>query len=485
MRDYLQLYINGESYEISGNDAWLTLSQYLRNHLRMTGTKIVCEEGDCGSCSVLICDLKESQPTYKPIDSCIAFLFQLDGFHIVTVEGLAYSKELTVVQQAMIDCHGSQCGFCTPGFVMAMTGVMEKRHNTSSLLSSNSSAANCAASCDWRTELSGNLCRCTGYQSILDACEQIDSAEYQKLEMRYPIQAIQAMYAPYEDDSVEIEFGSQKLFIPTSIEEALQFKHAYPNARWIAGATDVGVQSNKRSTKPEWVVSLRRIAELQSIEVGNDSIIFGAAVSWSQMLPVLETHMPRYADIITIFGSPQIRNMGTIGGNIANASPIADSLPLLYVMDCELELVSSTGSRWVNINQFYSGYKQFDLKPSELIARVRIPKLTAAESMRLYKVSRRRDMDISTFTAAIRLAIESDVIKSASIAFGAVGPTVLRLPRTESFLIDKPFSLETMQEAGEIVLDEITPISDVRGSADYRYQLAKNALMKFYYEETQ
>ncbi len=353
MRDYLQLYINGESFEVTGTDAWLTLSDYLRNHLRMTGTKIVCEEGDCGSCSVLVCDLKESQPTYKPIDSCIAFLFQLDGYHIVTVEGLANSKELSTVQQAMIDCHGSQCGFCTPGFVMAMTGVMEKVASRPSSVTPSTSSG-CGASCDWRTELSGNLCRCTGYQSILDACEQIDPAEYQKLERRYPIQAIQAMFAPYEDDAVQIEAGTQKLFIPASLEAALQWKQAHPQSRWISGATDVGVQSNKRNSKPELAVSLRRITQLQSIEVTDDSIIFGAAVSWSQMLPILEECLPRYADIITIFGSPQIRNMGTIGGNIANASPIADSLPLLYVMECELELVSSTGSRWININQFYS-----------------------------------------------------------------------------------------------------------------------------------
>ncbi len=476
MRDYLLLFINGQTHKVSGSDAWLSLGVFLRQRLRLTGTKIVCEEGDCGSCSVLIADLDQANPTYYPIDSCIAFVFQLDGTHIITVEGLSDSENLTSVQQAMIDCHGSQCGFCTPGFVMAMTGVMERRCVVGA------SASDQAY--DWPLELSGNLCRCTGYQPILEACHQAGSEDYQQLEGRYPMQAIQTRYASHEGESIGITHGKRQLFVPRSLPEALQLKRDFPAARWVAGATDVGVQSNKRHASPDLAIVLRRIRKLKTIENSEAALTIGSAVSWTEMLPFCDEHFPPFTKIVNLFGSPQIRNMGTIGGNIANASPIADSLPLLHVLECELELVSTEGSRWVNINRFYTDYKQYDLKPNELIARVKLPKQSSRDVLRLYKVSRRRDMDISTFTAAIRMQILSGVVHSASLALGAVGPTVLRLPRTEAYLTGKAFSLDTMAAAGEIVVDEITPISDVRGSADYRYQLAKNILLKFYCEES-
>ncbi len=474
MRDYLLIYINGQAHEISGEEAWLTLSQYLRQRLRLTGTKIVCEEGDCGSCSVLLADLLADHPVYTPVDSCICFLFQLDGHHVVTVEGLSHSPELSTVQQSMIDCHGSQCGFCTPGFVMAMTGVMERATCGSTRV----------AAPDWRTELSGNLCRCTGYQPILNACEQLKTADYVRLDERYPIAAMQASYAPLEADIVAIAYGKKKCFLPVTIAECLELKSLHPEARLVAGATDIGVQSNKRHSTPDVVIGLRRIAELQSIEVHPDHLQLGAGVTWSQMLPILEASLPSFAEVIKVFGSPQIRNMGTIGGNLANASPIADSLPLLHVMECELKLASVSGTRWLNINKFYKGYKQYDLNSDEIIASAKLPRLTTEDRLRLYKVSRRRDMDISTFTAAIRMRVQAGIIEQASIAFGAVGPIVLRLPKTEAYLKDKAFTKETMQAAGDVAVQEITPISDVRGSADYRYQLSKNVLMKFYYEES-
>lgn len=477
MRDYLLIYINGHEHQISGADAWLTLSEYLRQRLRLTGTKIVCEEGDCGSCSVLIADLHQPKPSYYPIDSCIVFLFQLDGTQIVTIEGLSDPKELTIVQQAMIDCHGSQCGFCTPGFVMAMTGVMERQTARDDFASN-------ARSFDWPVELSGNLCRCTGYQPILNACQQISNANYQRLNSRYPMQAIQTMYAPYNVDSVRIRHRDRQIFVPRSLPECLQIKYDLPSARWVAGATDIGVQSNKRHASPDQAIVLRNIDALKTIEDTADAITIGSAVTWTQILPYCEEHLPQFAEIINIFGSPQIRNMGTIGGNLANASPIADTLPLLCVLEAELELASSQGTRWVNINRFYIGYKKLDLNPTEMIVRVKLPKLNLRDRLRLYKVSRRRDMDISTFTAAIRIQVESGVIQQASLAFGAVGPIVLRLPQTEGYLVGKPFSSETMAAAGEMVVDEITPISDVRGTANYRFQLAKNVLMKFYFEES-
>ena len=210
--------------------------------------------------------------------------------------------------------------------------------------------------------------------------------------------------------------------------------------------------------------------------------MIGARTSWTELEAFCKTASPEFHKIVAVFGAPQIRHVGTIGGNIANASPIADSLPFLHVMDARLELQSAAGSREVNINDFYTGYKQFDLRPGELIARIRVPMLAVGEELRLYKVSRRRDLDIATFTAAIRMQLDGETISSASIAFGAVGPTVLRARKTESFLRGRQLDESTMREAGELAVAEISPISDVRGAADFRYQLTRNVLLKFLYD---
>jgi xanthine dehydrogenase small subunit len=255
-----------------------------------------------------------------------------------------------------------------------------------------------------------------------------------------------------------------------------------PHARLVAGATDVGVQVNHGAALPQAIVDLHHIHELRTLRITDDEVIAGALTTWTDLEAACRQHLPEFYRIVCLFGSPQIRNMGTLGGNIANGSPIADSLPFLYVMESELDLVSSTTSRTVNINDFFSGYKQCDLQPSEMIARVRIPLPDQREVLRLFKVSRRRDLDISTFTAALRLRMEGQRIARAAIALGGVGPNIIRARRTEAFLVDEALTLETASAAGDLAVSEITPISDVRGSADYRRQLTRNIFLRLYYE---
>jgi xanthine dehydrogenase small subunit len=272
------------------------------------------------------------------------------------------------------------------------------------------------------------------------------------------------------------------------VAEAIEFRSKHPHAKIVAGATDVGVQLNKRVIEPTVFLDLNRMAELKNLKIeksaeGGRAMVAGARCTWTEMLALCEKEVPQFAEILSVFGSPQIRHVGTIGGNIINASPIADSTPFLFVAEAELELAGPHGRRRVNINNFYQGYKKFDLKPDELLSSIRIPLPHAGELLRLFKVTRRRDLDISTFTAAVRLRLDGDTISHVALAYGAVGPTVLRLRKTEQFLTGKPFSAETMQQAGEAAIAEITPISDVRGSADYRYQLARNVLLKLYHEQ--
>jgi xanthine dehydrogenase small subunit len=473
MRDQVLLYINGRQHQVASRLALLSLSDYLRHELGLVGTKIVCSEGDCGACSVLVGRPNEGRLRYLSVDSCIQFMFQLDGTHVVTVEGLSPGGQLSAVQQAMVDCHGSQCGFCTPGFVVAMTGMLE---DCSRL-----------GEADMRYGLTGNLCRCTGYTPIMESGFGVDSATHMRLEEMYPSAPLLAQLAESSGDNIELtaDCGGQRhtLFSPTDVRSAVDFLAAHAQATIVAGATDIGVRINKSHALPETILDLNRLAELETVSVENDRLVLGARASWTALEGLCQRLLPQFHEVVTVFGSPQIRNVGTIGGNIVNASPIADSLPFLHVMEAELELTSQSGTRLVNINDFYLGYKQLDLEPGELLTRVFVPLPDDGEIVRLYKVSRRRDLDISSFTAAIRLRLVGHTIADAKIAYGAVGPTVVRARRTEDFLCGQTFAEDTMRQAGDIAVDEVTPISDVRGSADYRYQLTRNVLLKLYHQE--
>ncbi len=478
-RDHIVLYLNGQRREVRGGDCFLSLSDFLRNRQGLVGTKIVCSEGDCGSCTVLVGQLDGDEIRYRPIDSCIRFMFQLDGTHVITIEGLQANGNLTPIQQSMVDCHGSQCGFCTPGFVMAMTGLCED--SNSNTLTEN----------DWRQGLTGNLCRCTGYTSIIKAGMNAAQCQSNVVGKQAFSQSEKSTLIKLCRDTLDLRGQcnsvEQRAYCPVALDKAVKFRQDHPTAKVIAGATDVGVQLNKRVIEPTVFLDLNRISELEGVQVKPDgepkTMVAGARATWTELLEAYKVEVPEFAQILSVFGSPQIRHVGTIGGNIINASPISDSIPFLMVMETELELVGSSGRRQVSINNFYQGYKRFDLRSDELLASVRIPLPSSDDLLRLYKVSRRRDLDIATFTAAIRLRLDGDTITDAALAYGAVGPTVIRLRQTEQFLQGKPFREETMQAAGDVAIEEITPISDVRGSADYRYQLARNVLLKFWQEQ--
>jgi xanthine dehydrogenase small subunit len=484
MRDYVRFFLNGQEQIVRGDAAFVTLAEYLRLNCGLPGTKIVCAEGDCGACTVLVGranphphplsrkagrgeqevlpspSFAEEGVQNLPVDACIQFIFQLDGTHVVTVERLTQNGDLHPVQQAMVDCHGSQCGYCTPGFVMALAGW---------------AANGCKA--DQRISLTGNLCRCTGYVPILEATERIRST------VQWAESSGTANEANEDPEPLEIRGGKRVYFAPTELAFAVAFKAYNPDAAIVAGATELGVWRNKRGIEPGSMLSLARIAELNAIETTPQSITFGANVTWSQVETALRERLPQFRRIIERFGSPQIRNVATLAGNIANGSPIADSLPLLMVMDAQLEIVGPRGSRARSINGFYTGYKKMDLRRDELIARVILPLPKAGEKLRLYKVSRRTDLDISTFGAAIRIHTQGDVVRSAAIAYAGVAPTVVRLPMTEAMLVGRPFDEDTFREAGRRARAEVTPITDVRGSADFRLQLCENVLRKFYHDE--
>lgn len=468
MREYLHFFVNGKEQKISGSEAFQPLSNFLRCQMAITGTKVVCEEGDCGACTVLVGKLKNGKIEYKPVNSCIQFLYQLDLTHIISIEGLKNKQELNPVQEAMVQCHGTQCGFCTPGFVVAMCDYFDKNKQPCT-----QGIKDC---------LTGNLCRCTGYEPIIKAGLNVDVNALIPLSDLYPPAEMTKTFEAGRKESVQIDAPEGKVFLPASIADAAKFKASNADTVIIAGGTDICVLMNKRAYAPKTIMSFCNIDGMSEIKIADNKIQVGATVTLSELETFVREKIPAFFDILWVFGSPQIRNAGTLAGNIANASPIADTPPFLFVMDAVLNLHGKNGTRQVRINDFYKGYKKFDLNSDEFISSIEIPLPIAGEQIKLYKISRRKHLDISTNTAAFKLKLNADKIEDIAIAYGGVAAVVLRMPKTEAFLKGKALSLSTFQKAGEIACTEITPISDVRGSKDFRLQLAKNMLSKLYYE---
>lgn len=515
-RDHVLLAVNGVLHEVRGASAFLTLSTYLREELRLVGTKIVCSEGDCGACSVLVGELTARDGLrYRAVDSCIAFVCQLDGCHVVTVDALARQREaqevadLHPVQRAMAECYGSQCGFCTPGFVIAITDLVNGAALNGALPSP--SAVN--------TALSGNLCRCTGYVQILDAVRSVDLSAVPQpgelfdegplveafaaaLERPVRVEATPVAEASGHSDldgtsgcSFEGNLSGCRIEIPRTAAQALALRAASPAARVVAGATDLGVRHNKGQLPPgDRLLLSSNLEGFGGVEVLPAETVdggvqprrlrLGAMARWSEVLAECAELAPEFAEVLARFGGPQIRNLGTVGGNVINASPIADSVPFFFVSNASLRLVSQRGAREVPIVDFYRGYKSFDLAPDELLQSLTLdlPEPSRGERVLLVKASRRRDLDISTFTAALWVRTGGGEVLEARVAYGGVGPTVMRLPETEAVLTGASFDSELFRQAGAQAAREILPISDVRGAASYRHLLARNVMIRFYRE---
>jgi xanthine dehydrogenase small subunit len=470
MRDHLLIYVNGHAIRVSSDDAFLTLAEFLRRRRQLTGTKVVCAEGDCGACAVLVgrvaADSKSIQ--YASVNSCIQMMFQLDATHVVSVEGLKYGGELNPIQQAMVSCHGTQCGFCTPGFVVSLCDLMQRDEQVSGH--------------DVRRGLVGNLCRCTGYDSIVRAAMQADRLAMKSLDELYPPEKMLVDLAAAGSEEVGVASGGARFFKPVSLESALRFRQENADCLIVSGATDLGVQRNKGTRKFTTVMNCSAVRELQGIEVSQRKLCIGATATLTELERVSTTHLPELSRSLAYFGSPLIKNAGTLAGNLVNASPIGDMIPAFFVLEGEIEIAGGSSRRWIRIEEFYAGYRKTVLKSDEMVTRMRLPIPLEGEIFKIYKVSKRKDLDISSFDAAIWMRMSGERIEQIRIAYGGVGPMVVRLPRTETFLTGKIGTRELFVEAGNIAREEVTPISDVRGAEAYRRTLAKNILVKFWQE---
>lgn len=475
MRKKIVFYLNGQRKEVGPDKGSMMLAEYLRYDQNLTGTKIVCAEGDCGSCSVLRFFphfTGTDAGNYLPINSCITLVAQMDGSSLVTVDALKKGDELHETQKVMVDCHGSQCGFCTPGFVIALTGLVEEKLSKKDLEVGLEEAKNC---------MTGNLCRCTGYQPIINAALAIDLKNCESVKERFFSEQQEADLLRTYNEHVLMESDEFTFFAPKTIDEAIDFFKIYPDARILGSATDLGVIHNKRKIKLNQILSLHLISELYHIEQKGQEIKFGARVTHTEFRHFIKDKIPEFATYLDIFASPQIKNIGTIIGNVANASPIGDTPPALLALDAIVCIMGPQGAREVPLSKFFLAYRKTSLVHGEIITAVKFNLPAKNSILKFYKNSNRKDLDISAINLAIKLDWKDNnrkVISNITIAAGGVAATPLRFTKTEEYL-KKNFDIDA---ATAILHGEFTPLSDVRASSAYRHVLMENLFRQFFAE---
>jgi xanthine dehydrogenase small subunit len=443
-----------------------TVLEWLRESERSIGTKEGCAEGDCGACATVVVRERDGRLVYEPVNACITLLGQLDGAELITVEDLADDGELHPVQAAMAREHGSQCGFCTPGIVMSLFAHYHCCNGATTRAALNNA-------------LAGNLCRCTGYRPIVDAGLEACSAAAEDRFTRNAAARLEALRAL--DDKTDIFVGGHRSFFaaPASEQSLAQLYAQHPDATIVAGATDVGLWITKKLAPIEKVIHVGRVAELSSIETTSDGHAIGATVSLARAEPVLGSIDPDIAEVLRRFGPIQVRACGTVGGNIANGSPIGDLAPMLIVMGAAVELRRGEEIRTLPLESFFLSYGKQDRKPGEFVRRLLVPKLAPGTHFRAYKISKRFDEDISALLAAFCLKVDAGRISEAKVAFGGMAGIPKRASAVESAM--RGLSLTDMlrwHEAADAVGVDFTALTDLRASAAYRVRVARNLVIK-------
>ncbi|WP_162652760.1 xanthine dehydrogenase small subunit [Lentilitoribacter sp. Alg239-R112] len=472
-RDHINFLLNDKSVRLTDIPASATLLDYLRLEQRLRGTKEGCAEGDCGACTVLVGRISNDRLIYETVNSCIRFLGSLDGCHIVTIEHLKKSDgSLHPVQQAMVDHHGSQCGFCTPGIVMSLYALWMENPTPSNQ--------------EIEIALQGNLCRCTGYEPIIHAAQAISSIDTPENDpLKTERDEIKNRLKSFNDNArVDIKFEEEHFIVPASLDDFADARVKYPNSTIVAGSTDVGlwVTKNMRPITPAIFIS--NLDELQKINVSASQISIGAGVTYNDMQDVVEKHIPQLKGFWNRIGGMQVRNMGTVGGNIANGSPIGDTPPALIALGAELRLRCGGKQRSLPIESFFIDYGKQDRKTGDFLEQINIPIPDPSDFFAVYKISKRRDEDISALCGAFKVRISNGMISDAKIAFGGMAATPKRATNVEKKLIGKSWSMDTISTSMVFFEEDYAPLSDWRASSDYRMLVAKNLLLRFFKEMT-
>jgi xanthine dehydrogenase small subunit len=492
----------GEIVSLSNVPPERTLLELLREDLGATGTKEGCAEGDCGACTVVLGELVSNTAgegiRYRALNSCIRLAHSIDGMALWTVEDLAGADgTLHPAQEAMVQCHGSQCGFCTPGFVMSLFGMYQNHVCHGEPITRELA----------QEELSGNLCRCTGYRPILDAAQQmaelpavrVDEAKLAK-QLRLlrtegeapelvvgagPLGIASTMPVPTlsdGSDQMESASGANAYLLPKTLPDLLAARAAHPDAQIVAGCTDVGLWVTKMHMQFGQVLDVTGVRELLRVEHYDNHVAIGAAVTLTDAYGALVAERPQFKTFANRFAGLPVRNAGTLGGNVANGSPIGDSMPLLIALGAHVVLMSVRGHRDMPLENFYTGYRKSVLAPDEVLAWIKVPRPQPGEFVRAYKISKRYDDDISAVCLVINMTLDKGKVSKISIGAGGVAPTPARAAGTESLLLGRPWTQDTARDAAERLRAEFQPIGDMRASAAYRSEVLGNLVQRFWLE---
>ncbi|ASP82823.1 xanthine dehydrogenase small subunit [Sinorhizobium meliloti] len=472
IRNTIRFLLNDRPVELADVSPVQTLLDFLRIDRSLRGTKEGCAEGDCGACTVLVGRLLDGKLKYESVNACIRFVASLDGCHVVTVEALAQPNgPLHPVQQAMVDTHASQCGFCTPGFVMSLYGLWMTNAKPSVQ--------------EIEKALQGNLCRCTGYAAIIRAAEAIASVgELGKDPLIVEREEITRQLEALRDGCrVEIGGEDERVVLPASLDDFAAVLEANPKATIVAGSTDVGLWVTKFMRDIAPVVHLSHLEELRRISIAPDGITLAAGVSYTEAYPVIVRNFPQLRELWDRIGGEQVRNMGTVGGNIANGSPIGDTPPALIALGASVTLRKGTSRRTLPLEAFFIEYGKQDREPGEFVETVRIPFLDETERFAVYKITKRFDEDISAVCGAFRVKLDGDgKVADVAIAFGGMAGTPKRASNVEAALKGAQWN-DAAIEAGVAAFErDFTPLTDWRASSEYRMLVARNLLRRFHLE---
>jgi len=467
----IEFLLNGRVEKVDQLDPNLSILEWLRTKMRLTGTKEGCASGDCGACTVITgTPGTDGTIRYEAINSCISLLGSLHGKELITVDAFQ-NEPRHPVQRSMMEQHGAQCGFCTPGIVMSLVALHAnkggKEQDDHQLLEA----------------LSGNLCRCTGYRPIIEAGRQALVQEWTP-EADHPAASLcgkpatSSLSAIHQDSITLAALEGPRYDAPVSLDELRALRREFPESRLVAGSTDLALEITQQLKSLDHMISVERVPELKGCTRQGDELVIGAAATYQQFRGPLSELWPAFDPMIERLGSLQIRNRGTIGGNIGNASPIGDMPPALIALEATVVLDGPEGQRQLPLEAFFHGYKQTDLKPGEFIHSVQVPAPQANEQLYIYKISKRLDDDISAVLGAFRLTLDNGVVADCRLAFGGMAATPTRALKTETALKGQPWSESSVIAAIASLADDFSPLSDVRASAEYRLQVAGNLLRR-------
>ena len=464
IKNEIEFILNDELIKINNVDTNVSVLNYLRIDKRLTGTKEGCASGDCGACTAIIAELKNNKLEYKAINTCIMFLYSLHGKQLITVEHLSNSK-LHPVQQSMVDNHGSQCGFCTPGFVMSMFGMYKDKVKPSNQ--------------NIDEYLAGNLCRCTGYNSIKKAAKKMYSYgrkdKFSKNENK-----IIKLLKKIKHNDILISKNNNKFYIPLNLKNLIQYTQNNKQYKFVTGGTDIALEVTKKNNNINSLIYLGNNKDLNYIKIKENYINIGAATPINKIIPILKKYYPSFADMFDRYGSTQIRNVASIGGNLGSASPIGDSLPALLALNAKL-ILQSKNQRLLDIKDFFKAYRKTALKNNEFIKEIRIP-ILKSHIFKCYKISKRIDDDISSLFVAYLMKLKNNIIIDINIAYGGMDSIPNFAFKTQKYLIGKEFNLKNIDKSKQMIEKDFTPLTDVRASSTYRKLVSKNLMDRLFLE---